>query len=121
MLSRAFRTMASRDAAAAGAGAADPVAYGGVARKTYAHQWIVLDGDLDPEWVESMNTVMDDNRTLTLASGERIPLAASMRLLLETDSMVKRGGRREQRKRQGSARARRPLALTHPMSLSLSF
>ena len=46
-----------------------------------------------------MNTVMDDNRVLTLASNERIPLAPSMRLLLETHSMahcspatVSRGG-----------------------------
>ena len=35
-----------------------------------------------------MNTVMDDNRMLTLASNERIPLTASMRLLLEINHMV---------------------------------
>ncbi len=45
-------------------------------------QWIVLDGDIDAEWIESMNTVMDDNKMLTLASNERIPLTPSMRLLL---------------------------------------
>ena len=48
-----------------------------------AHQWIVLDGDIDAEWIESMNTVMDDNKMLTLASNERIPLTGTMRLLLE--------------------------------------
>eukprot|EP00955_Chlamydomonas_euryale_P098702 365162-Chlamydomonas_euryale.AAC.26 len=52
------------------------------------HQWIVLDGDIDAEWIESMNTVMDDNKMLTLASNERIPLSASMRLLLEINHMV---------------------------------
>ena len=26
--------------------------------KSAAHQWIVLDGDIDAEWIESMNTVM---------------------------------------------------------------
>lgn len=26
--------------------------------KTNKHQWIVLDGDIDAEWIESMNTVM---------------------------------------------------------------
>ena len=67
--------------------------------RTKQHQWLVLDGDIDPEWIESMNTVMDDNRVLTLASNERIPLAPPMRLLLEIESMahcspatVSRGG-----------------------------
>ena len=54
----------------------------------FQHQWIVLDGDIDAEWIESMNTVMDDNKMLTLASNERIPLSASMRLLLEINHMV---------------------------------
>lgn len=66
---------------------------------TNKHQWIVLDGDIDAEWIESMNTVMDDNKMLTLASNERIPLTNSMRLLLEINHMnhcspatVSRGG-----------------------------
>uniref|UniRef100_A0A4W3HQF7 Dynein heavy chain 9, axonemal n=1 Tax=Callorhinchus milii TaxID=7868 RepID=A0A4W3HQF7_CALMI len=47
------------------------------------HKWIVLDGDIDPMWIESLNTVMDDNKVLTLASNERIPLNPSMRLVFE--------------------------------------
>ena len=50
---------------------------------SHQHEWIVLDGDIDAEWIESMNTVMDDNKLLTLASNERIPLTAPMRLLFE--------------------------------------
>ncbi|XP_039265498.2 dynein beta chain, ciliary-like [Styela clava] len=46
-------------------------------------KWIVLDGDIDPMWIESLNTVMDDNKVLTLASNERIPLSPSMRLVFE--------------------------------------
>ncbi|KAK7507150.1 hypothetical protein BaRGS_00001085, partial [Batillaria attramentaria] len=46
-------------------------------------KWIVLDGDIDPMWIESLNTVMDDNKILTLASNERIALTPSMRLLFE--------------------------------------
>ncbi|CAF3576543.1 unnamed protein product [Rotaria sordida] len=46
-------------------------------------KWIVLDGDIDPMWIESLNTVMDDNKVLTLASNERIPFNETMRLLFE--------------------------------------
>ena len=46
-------------------------------------KWILLDGDLDANWIESMNSVMDDNRLLTLASNERIPLKPHMRMIFE--------------------------------------
>nr|CAH7754609.1 unnamed protein product [Callosobruchus chinensis] len=46
-------------------------------------KWIVLDGDIDPMWIESLNTLMDDNKVLTLASNERIALTHAMRLLFE--------------------------------------
>ncbi|XP_071672608.1 dynein axonemal heavy chain 9 isoform X15 [Patagioenas fasciata] len=46
-------------------------------------KWMVLDGDIDPMWIESLNTVMDDNKVLTLASNERIPLNPTMWLVFE--------------------------------------
>ena len=54
---------------------------------TIPHEHIVIDGDVDPEWIESMNTVMDDNKMLTLASNERIPLTKPMRLVLEVENL----------------------------------
>jgi dynein heavy chain len=38
-------------------------------------------------WIESLNTVMDDNRVLTLASNERIALTPTMRLLFEISNL----------------------------------
>ncbi|NIG60506.1 dynein [Pontoporia blainvillei] len=46
-------------------------------------KWILLDGDIDPMWIESLNTVMGDNKVLTLVSNERISLNPTMRLLFE--------------------------------------
>lgn len=46
-----------------------------------------MDGDIDPEWIESLNTVMDDNKVLTLVSNDRIPLTGSMKLLFEIDNL----------------------------------
>ena len=34
--------------------------------------WIICDVDIDPEWIESLNSVIDDNHLLTLPNGEKI-------------------------------------------------
>ncbi|UYV83039.1 hypothetical protein LAZ67_22001911 [Cordylochernes scorpioides] len=49
--------------------------------------WVVLDGPLDAFWVESMNSVLDDNRTLTLVNGERLSVSSKIIFLFEIPFM----------------------------------
>ncbi|XP_054598719.1 cytoplasmic dynein 2 heavy chain 1 isoform X1 [Nothobranchius furzeri] len=51
------------------------------------NSWIVCDGDIDPEWVESLNSVLDDNRLLTMPSGERIQFGPNVNFLFETHDL----------------------------------
>ncbi|XP_054248884.1 dynein axonemal heavy chain 10 [Indicator indicator] len=50
-------------------------------------RYILFDGDVDALWVENMNSVMDDNRLLTLANGERIRLQSHCALLFEVGDL----------------------------------
>jgi len=51
------------------------------------HSWIICDGDVDPEWIESLNSVLDDNKLLTMPNGERISFGTNVNFLFETHDL----------------------------------
>lgn len=50
--------------------------------------WMLFDGPVDAIWIEDMNSVMDDNKVLTLINREHISLTARVSLLFETEDLA---------------------------------
>ena len=51
-------------------------------------RWVMLDGPVDSEWIENLNSVLDDSMVLCLSNGERIKLMPGSRVLFESDSLA---------------------------------
>lgn len=61
--------------------------------------WIIFDGDIDPEWIEALNSVLDDNKLvffkqksiffkLTMPSGERIQFGNNVNFIFESTDLT---------------------------------
>ncbi|MCQ2821156.1 MAG: hypothetical protein MJ252_28180, partial [archaeon] len=51
------------------------------------NNWVVCDGPIDSLWIENLNTVLDDNKILTLSNNERIAMSDTCRLVMEVENV----------------------------------
>jgi dynein heavy chain, axonemal len=50
-------------------------------------RWLLMDGPVDTLWIESMNSLLDDSKLLTLNNGERMPLSSNVKLVFEVNDL----------------------------------
>lgn len=51
-------------------------------------KWVTFNGPVDTLWIESLNTVLDDNKTLCLANSERIKLPPTIHMMFEVEDLA---------------------------------
>jgi len=50
-------------------------------------KWVMLDGPVDTLWIESMNSLLDDTKQLTLINGDRISLPPQVSVMFEVQDL----------------------------------
>lgn len=58
------------------------------AEETQEFRWLILDGPVDTLWIESMNSLLDDSKILTLINGDRIALPGNVKILFEVENLA---------------------------------
>lgn len=49
--------------------------------------WIFFDSELDSNFMEALNSMLDDNKLLSLGNGERLKISQNIKLICESDSV----------------------------------